>query len=106
MNKRERIKDIMGYVKELINDIKEGYDVYGFQAIIKYKNGSVKYINENEGYKEVSLDCSKVEYILYETPDDSIDSNGKSYLRDICYGNIPNDHTQEIWNRYINFCLS
>ncbi len=106
MAKRDRIKDIMDYVREMIENIKDGEEMDGWQAIIKYKDGTVKHINEIEGYKHASLNVNKIDYVVWENPEDSIDSNGKSFIRDICHGEMPNDYTQEIWNRYINYCLS
>lgn len=101
MTQKERIKDIMGYVRDLINDMKEGYEVFGYQAVIKYKDGTVKYINDIDGYEGVSLNCSKITYVLCDNPDDSIDSNGVSFIRDFCITSIPTEEEQEMWNQYV-----
>lgn len=101
MKKIDRIKDMLGYVRELVENIKEGYNMSGYQAIIKYKNGVICYISENENIEKICLNSQKISYIVYETPDDNTDTNGKSFINDFCFGNIPTNETQELWNRYI-----
>lgn len=101
MKRIDKIKDMLGYVRELIENIQESYDITGYQAIIKYKNGTIRYISENEEIEKICLNSQKINYIVYETPDDNIDTNGKSFINDFCYGNIPTEETQETWNRYI-----
>lgn len=104
MSKRDSLKNIKGYIVDMIDTIKAGEEMDGYSAIIKYKDGKIKYISENYDI-DASLNLSKIAYMVYENPDDSIDSEGKS----IADFGVPGSYNQtaiDLWNCYVNSMLS
>lgn len=81
MTKRERIKDMIGYIDEFLENLEAGYDVLDNSFIIKYKDGTIKYISCDDDNK-FSRNISKIDYIVGRTPDNEWDTEGKSWLRD------------------------
>ena len=107
MTKLDRLKNIKGYVSDLIYNIKIGNEMDGYQAIIKYKDGTIKYISENEDIENVSLNLSKIDYIVYDDPDTSRDSEGKCLDDLYISGTKPIPQTAlDTWQAYINTKLN
>lgn len=107
---RKAIKDLMDYVKEFIENIEMGNDMSDFSFIIKYKNGTIVYVNIDTYNDKFSRNINNIEYIVAIDPCDSWDSNGKSWYRDFCHNTIDYDYDtmdkiNNDWNEYINSML-
>lgn len=106
MTKRERIKDLFGYVKEHIENANEGYDgTEDFSFIIKYKNGEIVYITGYDIPNKFCRNISKIDYIVASDPEDSFDSNGKSWQKDFVVNDEYTIESLDAWNEYVNQML-
>lgn len=106
MTKRERIKDMLGYVKEHIENVQYGYDgMEDYSYIIKYKDGEIVYITGYDIPGKFCRNVSKIEYIVASDPEDSYDSNGKSWLNDFVVNDGYTDWSLEAWDGYVDQIL-
>ena len=105
MTKAERIKDMIGYIRQHIENCEWGYDMDDDSYIIKYKDGSFKYINGYEIDEVISLNVRKIEYIVATCASDSWDTENKSWLRDFTDGKNFEPETVDAWNEYVNTML-
>lgn len=103
MTKIERIKDMIGYIREHIENVDLGYDMDDNSYIIKYKDGTYKYINGAEIDEGISLNARKIDYIVGTCGDDSWDTERKSWYRDFAdNGKNIEPETVDAWNEYVN----
>ena len=105
MTKLERIKDMLGYIKNHIENCELGYDMDDDSYIIKYKDGSIKYINGYDMDEGISLNARKIDYIVGNCASDGWDSEGKSWLRNFTDGKNFTEESVDAWNEYVNTML-
>lgn len=105
MTKRERIKDMLAYVEEHIENANEGYDVDDTSFIIKYKSGELVFITGYDIPNKFSRDVSKIDYIVANCGDDSWDSENRTWLRDFVVNGEYTNESLDAWNEYVNQML-
>lgn len=102
MTKAERIKDMIGYIKQHLENMELGYDVDEDSYIIKYKDGTIKYITGYDVDEGISLNTRKIDYITGTCACDSWDTEGKSWFRDYTDGHNFTSESVDAWNEYVN----
>lgn len=106
MTKRERIADMVGYVRQHIENAGYGYDIADDSFIIKYKDGTIAYIYGHDIPDKLCLNISKISYIVKNDGDDGWDSEGKSWIRDfVKNGDFTDNSFLDDWNEYVNKML-
>lgn len=105
MTKRERIRDMLGYVDQHIENAKYGYDVADNSFIIKYKCGEILYVYGYDIPDKFCRNISKIDYIVANDSDDGYDSEGKSWLKDFVTNYEYTDESVTLWNEYVNQML-
>lgn len=116
MTKRERIKDMLSYIREHIENARDEMDVTDQHFIIKYRDGQIAYIDEYEIPQKLCLNASKIDYAVMNYADDSFDTEGKSWFKDFAHGHWdsmyrpifdPNENpgSLEEWDEYVSDML-
>lgn len=104
MTKRERIKNMMEYIDEFLDNFFNGFDVSDESFIIKYKDGTIAWISMDDETK-FSKNISRIDYIIGRNGDDEWDSENKSWYKDFAQGNPENLESCNLWNDYVNLML-
>ena len=116
MTKRDKIKDMVERIREHIENAEGEYDVTDQHFIIKYRDGQVVYIDEYDIPNRLCLNISKISYIAANFPDDSWDTEGKSWFKDFAHGHFEqfkglvfdpseNPDSLEQWDKYVSDIL-
>lgn len=92
---------VLASIKDHIENAKHGCDMSDFAFGIRYKDGSTLYVTGNDlPEKHICVDRKKIEYCYENNPEDSMDSLGRTWIKDFGGLNDNFGETLEAWDNY------
>lgn len=106
MTRFQLIKEGIDYIEQHLENIENGYDATDYSFVIKYKDGTIKYINEYDVDDGINLNPYKIAYMVIQDPADAWDTEGKMWSRDFA-GDLDDldGDSVDAWNEYVDKML-